>query len=119
MTFVLPCRRMVDGARGEAVMGVLRGEECPAGMQQPLQDRRGGHLREAVVPDLRRRQSSDHLRCPIGLHLVASPAAILVARFAHSRKATARTLKIASLFDRQALSLDDLDHGKDGERGRH
>ena len=38
----------------------------------------------------------------------------------HSRKATARrTTKVASLFDMTALNLDDPEHGKDCERGRH
>jgi hypothetical protein len=81
---------------------------------------RGGHLREAVVPDPRRRLSGDRLRCPVDLRLASRPAAaILMARSSDCRKATARTLKVASLFDRQALSLDDPGHGKDCECGRH
>jgi hypothetical protein len=66
-------------------------------------------------------QSRDRLRSPIGSPPgIAWPTGILMAGLGHSRKATVRrTTKVASVFDMTALNLDDPEHGKDCERGRH
>ena len=111
----------------ETEMGVLRGEQRPYRRVQSRlcrpsgHSRRDGHLTEAVVHDARRRQSRDRPRRPIGSPAgIAWPAGILMAGPGHSRKATARrTKEVASLFDMKALNLDDPEHRKDCECGRH
>jgi hypothetical protein len=110
----------------ETEMGVLRGEQRRTGVQSRLcrpsgHARRDGHLTEAVVHDARRLQSRDRLRSPNRSPPgIAWPEGILMARPGHPRKATARrTTKVASLFDMKAPNLDDPEHGKDCERGRH